>query len=83
MPRDSLDPCDPGEEDGMQLDDVTVRHVERAGIAPTAPRGDWQCCSCGNSYPVADGWKVFYDTVPGVMAVAYVCPACAGAASRD
>ena len=66
----------------MELRDVTVREVEPAAVPAGAPRGQWQCCSCAAPYPVEDGFKVLYDTLPGVSAVAYVCPACAEAARR-
>lgn len=66
----------------MVFEDVTVHEVLPAGVAPSAARGHWTCCACGSTYPVEDGWKVLYDTVPGVTVVAYVCPECAVAA-RD
>lgn len=65
----------------MKLDEVDVLQVEPAET-PEDSRGDWRCASCGSAYPVADGFKVLYDTVPGATAVAYVCPGCAAAARR-
>lgn len=64
----------------MVFDDVTVRDVLPAEVPATGPRGDWTCGACEGSYPVAEGWKVLYDTVPGVTVVAYVCATCATAA---
>lgn len=64
----------------MVFEDVTVHEVLRAEVPPTAARGHWTCCACEGSYPVEEGWKVLYDTVPGVTVVAYVCQPCAAVA---
>lgn len=66
----------------MHLDGVPVRQVLPAAVAP-GTRGHWQCCSCDSTYPVETGWKVYYEPLPGVLAVGYVCPDCARAAMPD
>ena len=63
----------------MPFEGVTIHEVLPAQV-PGAARGHWACSACQASYPVEDGWKVLYDTVPGISVVAYVCPACADAA---
>lgn len=64
----------------MELDQVEVREVIPATVPAGTHPGCWRCSSCDALYPVEEGFKVLYDTVPGLSTVAYVCRDCAEAA---
>lgn len=63
----------------MELDQVEVLEVIPATVPAGTHPGSWRCSSCSSPYPVGEGFKVLYDTIPGLRTVAYVCRACAEA----